>query len=341
MEPNTKIEAKNPETEVEHPETELVTDETATEIETEKPATEAVKAASETVKIDSETAKRMMEAQKLAIATAGKVLNLYKDLDEVVLSFKTIKSALEDVQKHQVDHSVESSDLVGNMYTHVLHALDAYLRSSQAIYEWSSLSASLLTTYTKLFNGLNAEKSQGQKTLLQNVFEHGVQKTNTSLDELQSCSEHFSQAADKLAILIDRLEIEFDEKSEYFESKLEQSRVKPGFWEIFSSAIKGTLHSLSKKPKNEKELVEKLKHTLDTVKKFYVDFKTTISQAVDGIEEIRDKLQDAVRVIEDLKTQFDEVIPAEFVENEIRDTIIESTYNLIAKCSEYRQRHTK
>lgn len=274
-----------------------------------------------------------------AIKTADSALDLYTKVLDQLIPWKVFDEVITELEKYREDYSNESGELLGEIKTALLNAMDAYFLASQSIYEWCGLVVPLLTTYMQLFKGINAAKSTVQKTFLLKVLEDGIIKMKKSQEELSCSSTSFNDAAGKLTALNVRFENEFDGKSAFFAKKVEQLRLKTylpvaAFGGPFGMAIAaGVL---------EGKLIPELKKRLNSIREFYDDLVKKVSKAYADIDETKLKLKEEIRVIGDLKTQTEETKTYVNLDDleALRDIIIESVNTLITKCNEYRERHS-
>lgn len=280
-------------------------------------------------------AKLAIETAQEAIKTVDSALDLYNKVLDQVIPWKVFREALEDLEKFRKDYSAESATLLGEIKTALLNAMDAYFWASQSIYEWCGLVVPLLTTYIQLFNGINPVKSAAQKILLLKVLDDAMAKMNKSQGELANSATSLNDAAGKLTALNTRFANEFDEKSAFFQSKVDGIRI--------TGASFGGLFGINIAADNlEEKLLPELKERLNSIKQFYGHLEDKVSKAFADIDGTKLKLKDEIRMIGDLKTQTEETRPYVDLDNveALRDTIIESTNNLITKCNEYRERHS-
>lgn len=315
------------------------------------------------------------EIAQEALVNAGKAIDLYNELDQVI-PWTTIKETLDDLDAHRVDQTKESAELLGKVHTSLLNGFDAYDRLSQSIIEWTGLLTPLLSTYTKLFS---AGKSQSQKTILERVLLQGLEKMGVAQEEMAIVSMSLNEADANLTTLLGRLENEFDEKSDYFQTKLrilqlekhpeiinelpeiefitedpdatttttttpapEVSTKKPNKWiPKWPKFPKMPYIVKPRKPVADKELIAELKKILAGIKQFYVLFEASIKKSVENVEEIKGKLQVQAQELAKSKALVADMPQIDPADEKTRESITEAVNSLIANAKEYRQRHSK
>lgn len=83
-----------------------------------------------------------------------------------------------------------------------------------------------------------------------------------------------------------------------------------------------------------------LSSTMGDIREFYEKMKETVNKAITDIDENKVKLKEKIRIIGDLKVRIEEMKTVSIDDvHEIRDIVTESVDNLIAKCTEYRNKH--
>lgn len=218
--------------------------------------------------------------------------------------------------------------------------MDAYFRAVQSVYEWCGLTIPLLQIYNKLFTGsMNQGKFNAQRALLLKVLGDGIQKMEKAQDELAASSRSFNSAAGKLTSLKKRLESDFDERSEYFENKKKDLRMKA----YIGSAFAGPFGLAIAAGVVEGIYVPQLKQKMKNIQDFYHDLLRTIEKTFKEIDQTKTKLKEEIRIIGDLKTKTEQTKTLMELDNtpELKDSIVESVNNLINKCEDYRKRHGK
>lgn len=281
----------------------------------------------------------MLGTIREGIETADQVLSLYDRIVDRVIPWKAFNETLVELDKFRKDYSSESAQLIGEVKTLMMNGIDAYFTASQNVYEWTGLTIPLLQVYIKLYNGYNEAKAAGQKKLLLQVLEDGVDRMNAAQEELYKSSASFNGAAGKLTVLHSRFAVEFDEKSEYFQSKITQIRLGA----YLGSAVFGIVGVAIAAGVVEGKLVPDLKEKMASIEKFYDHLNEKILQAAKDIDETKKQLQEEIEHIGKLKvatkttTAFIDLdeIP------DMRDIVIKSINDLITNCIEYRTRHIK
>lgn len=274
---------------------------------------------------------------KEGIETVDLVLDLYdKEMDRLI-PWDAFNETIVELDKFRKDYSAESAALIGDIKGLMMDGMDAYFVASQSVYEWTSLVQSLLTMYQLLFNGHDQNKAKAQKELLVRVLDDGFHRMTEAQGELVKCSASFNSAAGNLTALHSRFEVEFDEKSEFFKTKITQIRTgayASGAWYGFVglSIAVGMV---------EGKIIPQLKEKMAAIKQYYDDLKEKIVQAFKNIDDIKKILKTEVQRIGAIKVQAkDTQVFVNFDDQpELRDSIKGSIQKLIAHCDAYRQRH--
>lgn len=77
----------------------------------------------------------------------------------------------------------------------------------------------------------------------------------------------------------------------------------------------------------------------DSSKTFYGSLNSKVNQAYTDVSEIKNKLQNENRMLENLRAQLAESRPNESISADNRQIITNSVQNVIDKCNEYSQNH--
>lgn len=218
-----------------------------------------------------------------------------------------------------------------------MNGIDAYFTASQNVYEWTGLVVPLLRVYIQLFKGYNQAKSDGQKKLLLQVLEDGVERMNAAQEELGKSSSAFNSAAGKLTALHSRFAIEFDEKSEYFQSIITKIRIG-GY---AGGAVFGIVGIAIAAGVIEGKFVPELKAKMKSIEEFYETLNGKVEQAFRDIDATKKTLHSEIQSIGELKVKTKETHAFINVDDipDLRDIVIQSMEGLIEKCMEYRTRH--
>lgn len=166
-----------------------------------------------------------MEVVKKGVDTIDHALSMYDKLIDRIVPWKAFNETLAELDKFRKDYSTESAALIGETKTYMMNGIDAYFTASQNVYEWCGLVIPLLGVYIKLFTNHNPAKAEGQKKLLVQVLEDGIERMNAAQEDLGKSASAFNSAAGKLTTLHSRFAVEFDEKSEYFQTLITKIRV--------------------------------------------------------------------------------------------------------------------
>lgn len=281
-------------------------------------------------------AKLVMHTVKRGIETANEALNLFEKLVEQVLPVKEFSESLNELDKFQNEYSTESAVLISEIKAHIFDGMNGYLLASQMIYEWTGIATMHLNLYASLFNGYDARRAEAQKQLLIRMLDSGVVKMNEAQDQLGNSSMCFNSAAGRLTVLRKRFEFEFDEKSDYFQKKIQKIRIKSSI----AGVALGWMGMIFVPKWSKKKFINKLMDKLNELKKFYDNLNDKVQDAMRNIVTAKVILKKEVNYISDLKVQTQQTITFVQLDDvpDLRDTVIESIRNLTTKCEEYRNK---
>lgn len=208
---------------------------------------------------------------------------------------------------------------------------------------WAGLATTHLELYIKLFNKFNNHNiAEAQKKLLLEVLGDGIKKMTAALSQLSKSAASFNLASGQLYKLRHRLNIEFDKKSEFFESKMQliaglvigTDFAASGF-NVFGIPIKIAAYKLGG------DYITLLSNKMESIKKFYETLYDKIHETSNNIHSTDAILRHEIASISDLRQQTTntEIFVSLNEIPEFRDLAIEYAQGLIDKCHEYRKRH--
>lgn len=283
-----------------------------------------------------------MKLIRESINAADKALDLYDSVMDQIIPWKEFNETLVELDKFRKDYSIESASLIGEIKTFVMAGMDAYFFASLDVYEFAGVAATYLKLYIKLFHNYNGRRAEAQKDILLKVLGDGVTKMTAAQNQLVKSSASFNSAFEKLSFLRKRFENEFNEKSEFFESKLDLIRTVST---VANTA--GQILSIFGIPLCaatclvERELIPLLLEKMESIKKFYDTLQDKVHETFANIQKTKSILSNEITHIDELQIQTKQT--EEFMSldtlPEIRDTAIEYAQALIDKCLEYRKRH--
>lgn len=284
-------------------------------------------------------AKEAIEIAQDGLKTASDVLTIYDKVLDRIIPWKELNNTLVELDKFRKDYSAESGALIGEIKTLMMNGIDRYYMASQMVYEWCSLVTPLVTSYILLFNSKSEKSAAGQKDILLKVFDDGILKLSESQSNLHASSISFNDASGKLIALQARFNSEFQAKSEFVETKVNQ--IKIGAY--VGGALFGIPGVLIAHYLIVGDIVPKLLEKLKEIEKFYEKLREKVDQAGKDIEKTKDILMDEIEHIGEIKvkTQTAKTFVGLDDEEYLYDTVIQSAHELIAKCNEYRERHIK
>lgn len=283
-----------------------------------------------------------LKAIRDSATTAINAIDLYNSVIDRIVPWKEFNETLVELDKFRDDYTDESALLIAEIRTLMEHGIDAYFAASQSVYEWCGLAMSNLRLYIRLFELGGTAAGTAQKTLLVNILNDGVEKMSAAQDSLGKSSQSFNRVFGKLSILLVRLESEFDEKSEFYQTKVKiLQTITAGA--KYVGQIPG-LFGLTVKHLGrlvEENITSVLAAKLDSITQFYNHLKAKVQQAFHDIYKTKSILNNEIERIGELKVQTQQTATFVSLDDapDIRDLAIQYAHQLIDKCITYRQSH--
>lgn len=289
----------------------------------------------------TEEVKTVVETVNEAIESATKALELYDKVVDHVIPWQTFDETVANLTKFQKDYSSKAGELVGNVKTLLLSSKDEYVKSVQSVFEWSSLSSTLLKTYLKLFENYSAAVAESQKKLVIKVLEEGIKKMAAAQEQLQASSRSFNNASGQLEKLQIQLSNDFSAESSYYQTRVDQIR-KEAYAGAAAGAVGGPFgliisYSIAAGVV-EGTMIPALNAKLKETKEFVDSVLAAATKASNDIDNAKRTLQEETKVIGEMKTKTEET--AIFVEDvNLREVMKVAATELIASCDAYMKRH--
>lgn len=264
-------------------------------------------------------------------------MDLYNKHIDRVIPWKEFKETLDELDKFRGNYSIESAALIGDIKTLMMDGMDSYFSASQSVYEWSGTVIPHLTTYIKLFDSYSAGIAETQKKLFVDVLNEGEKRMTDAQNDLGKSSSSFNSVAGKLSALHGRFAVEFDEKSEYFQTKMSEIRLKGyvgGAW--FGPIGLGVAAGVI-----EGKLIPDIKANMGKIETFYETLNGKMQQAYQDIESTKKTLKSEIQQIGNLKVKTKNTNTYVGMDQvpDLREMVIKSAQDLIDQCEEYRKRH--
>lgn len=236
---------------------------------------------------------------------------MYKGIDTDV-PWAIFKSKLPFIDAYSNEYSVSSATSVGSIKTNLMNAIDEHFEAKRHVSEWCQLTTPFLKPYIKLFTAHSASKAETQNRLLQKVLSDGVAKIKLAQSKLEIISKNFNLIVFTLPTLFQQFEIDFNENSKFFNTKLPYKR--------FGS---------------NKKAIAILKDRLATVLNFYINLNGSLSQASHYITQTKAKLKIQIEHFEKLNNQSQKLENFKSIADDpqLIEDIVKATQNLIDKCS--------
>lgn len=269
-----------------------------------------------------------VETTKEVIEKAGKALDLYNQVLDRIVPWKTLKEKLNEMDKHQDEYALETIELFTAIKMFMASGIDAYFRSTKSIFDWTSSAIPELKTYIELFDKNGVDDAIAQKAILLKLLGDGIKSMNQAQNELDNSSANFNQIAGKLTSLKTRLDIEFHSKYDEHERNM-------------SDLFSGSFGTVFPRRFVDKDYIPKLHEKMESIKAFYEALWQSVSAASDDILETKRKLQIEIRAIGELKVETEETKVFVDLDRVLEEFVIQSVQNLIDKCNEFRQKHSQ
>lgn len=292
------------------------------------------------------TVKSEIELTKQTLRSLNKALNLYSQVLDYFIPWKSYEQMVKDLNRFRDDYSVESAELIDEVKSLLMTAQDQYFAATLEIYGWCGGTVHLLTSYVKLFAGKNSKTYEAQRSpLLIHVLDNGVNKIRNGQRHLEQCSINFDSVSGKLTALQGRLLGEFDTQDKYFKDRFDKLRAKASGGAA-SSVLYGPFGLIISYSDAagivDGKLILELKEQFDKVKNFFYELKTDIVETCEIIDDTNEKLRDELLNIEDLKMKTEGTEGLNLDEfDELREMIFASGNILISRCKKYQKHHGK
>lgn len=281
--------------------------------------------------------KEGIDVAKAAIEAANAGLDLYDKVLDRVIPWKKFENITAELDKYRDDYSQESADLIGLVKQHMMDSQDSYFMATQSIYQWCGLVTPLLKAYLQLFKDNSLQKNAAQRTLLLKVLDDGIEKMNKAQNDLDLSSRSFNLAAGNLTSLYTRLQLESDEKSDYFQSSLKKLRLQV----YGGAAFAGILGLAIAAAVLEIRIIPDLKAKLNEVTEFYKTLQQKVKDALDNIDDTKEKLREEIKIIGDLRVKTESTKEFILMDNmeSLKEIITDAVNDLIENAYAYRKRH--
>lgn len=267
-----------------------------------------------------------------------KGLSLFdKRLDKDV-PWNIFKDTLKKLDVFRQDYSTEAASLISDLKVKMYDGIDTYFMASENIYEWCGVAIPRLTKYKSLWQGkMDEAKFKTQKSLLLNLLTDGIERMGKAQEKLDASSSSFNVAAGKLLSLSIRLEADFSEKSEYYQTKILEIRKAAGIKGISITLFGLTILAGT----SEKKYIPEIKEKMKSLTIYYKDLQKTIAKASSDIDSTKTKMRDEIRVIGQMKSKAEEtkIYVEGDIDGALQKIIGAAVDSLIANCNSYRNRH--
>lgn len=269
-----------------------------------------------------------------AIKAINVAVKLYSKVLDHIVPWRAFNDTLSEFDKFKEEYSEESAQLINEIKALMKHGIDAYHHASEFIFRWSDEAMPLLNTYIELFDEHTVEKAHLQKELLVQMLTKGVAQMNSAQNAIEESSISFNIATGKLVTLNTRFMVEFDEKSDYFQSQIESMRrIYRRKFGILAATIGYVLIRW--------KFIPELKDKIFEIETYYEHLESKVNQTFRDIDNIKRILYMEIQEIGNLKMKTKETETYMDLDNapQLRDTLVHSAQDLIADCNEYSRKH--
>lgn len=271
---------------------------------------------------------------KMSMVGARKVLYVYEQKLDTVIPWDKFNEIANALEAGRGRYSRTAGRLVDNIKTSLLNSESNYFTATESIYNWCGESISRLQRYIYLFNDYDENRAEGQKELLMDVLDNGLEKMNESLTHINQSIYNFNE----LNSMSNQLELEF--KSEIQKMEEEIARVRRRQWIAFIYPSVGIGLTIF----NEVKTVPQLKNSLDSMedlKNSLTGLRRHVTTAMDETKKVSDELKQGTIILGNLRCQTKTT--SAFVIFNVRmranKVLVEkAATNLIDKCRDHRRR---
>lgn len=269
------------------------------------------------------------DSAKKALSSANDVQDLFNGMDSQ-LEWERLNAA-QPLFEHNygMEYSAITLQLVDNIKTNMIAAIDAQVAASREISKWCSIILPLFTTYLQQSAGHSASMAQTQHRTLQKVLTNGVERMKLVHVELRKIATNLNAMNATFPELFKQMNTDYDEKSKLFQTRLSN-----------------LTHPLDGKPNKvgRDTAIAELQSTMKRDTKIffvmfgYSMFSNVVHDAVSNIPNVETQLKQQIQNFEQL---IDETGKSQALQStynpELLDFLIKSTQNLFAKCTDYNQ----
>lgn len=245
------------------------------------------------------------------------------------LPWSKFNKSLHEVDEFTNYYSERGASLVGHIKTFLMNAIDAQFESSRHISEWFSLITPLLKTHVILFTDHTAGKANAQNRLMQKVLADGVHRLELAQIDVELISSNLNEGNVTLTTLVKQFEIDFDERSAFFKTKLHhiKGEVPRKFGDILGE--------------HERKAIVELKARLAEVSKFFINLRGLVKNALAEITKAESATGEQIMVFAELLHESEKLQDFESIEidSELNNSIVKAAQNLLAESDEYVKKH--
>lgn len=293
----------------------------------------------------AENERSTAEAIIAGFESADKALGLYNTLVDRVIQWETVKTIIDDLNSFQNDYFKEVAEIIGEIKTLMMNASHEYFFAAQSVYEWCTLTSTLLGTYVQLLKTADQKTSSvAQTTLVVRVLDEGITKMNAALAKLEQSSLSFNKVSGKLVTLDLLYQNAFDTKISQTKSKLDLLEIITtiGTFLITQNYTNWSLETSVKVTKGVTGMVtEPIEERLNATTKVFSAMKSKLGEANTNIDDTVAELKVEMKIISEIKIQTETTKAYIPLEDVLRDIVVETAEKLIRQCNEYRQRHAE
>lgn len=273
-----------------------------------------------------------------AVLKAAKgALTLYSEALDHVDPWQAFRQTLTQLDRYESLYSAEAASLIGKIKSSIQCGTDEYYFASIIISDWCGAINPLLTTYRDLFN----DKAREQKDLLVEMLEKGMWDMSMAQNSIQRGSIDFNNAVGHLMALKHKIELEFEQRKEFFLSLSSafptKSLATSTIWTIVKNNIAPAFIDAPAHESNMKE-------HLDRIRIFFDELSKDVTNAMRSADKSNHRIMDKeLQHIGELKVKTEETMTLVDLDeiSDLHDTIAQSIQGLIDSCNNHRRKHAK
>lgn len=223
------------------------------------------------------------------------------------------------------EFSRQNADLLGQIKTNLLNAIDYYYSASQSVYEFSSYAPPTLQRFIQFFDKSDPTTVANQRKLIVLILENALKHLAKGQKDYGDISSALNLADKDLQKLLAQLRIDYTPNSPYFKSRVKR---------IIDSQPSGFFAPKPDKAKIVAELLAKFKPILE----FYEKLAANIQREDELLNKSSSQISQEVQLVGERKQQIQALIGGSAVPADSpgsREAAINAAQVLTAICQDY------